>query len=341
MSSPAAIRATALGLAAGDALSWTAPVHREYLLPARRMPRLRMLDTYADGLRSTTRPHPHVHSSPVRTLTPRPADDLEWFAFAALAQLRERREPGGLRAAWRELADAAGELRARTGTFAALENLRSGLEPPQSGHDNAHYFDDIACVRAVAAGLLASDAGEAARLAEADAEVTHSLDGVWCARATAVLVERLAGGAAVEDAIAAALEELPAGRWSRASADRALEIAAASSSALDLAMRLDTQLTDHIYSYAVSAPETLALLLAHLARSESATELMLGAFAHGRNADALPALAGAVAGARFGEEWVPEALRRQPVLLDGVCVPALAGSSLGEVIDGLSGAAPA
>jgi ADP-ribosylglycohydrolase len=174
----------------------------------------------------------------------------------------------------------------------------------------------------VAAGILgAGDKTRAVQLAQADAEVTHSLDGVWCARATAGLITRLLAGADARDAIAAARDELPDGRWSARVVDRGLELAAESTSALDLALALDLLLVDKIYSYPVAAPETLALLLAHLSRAASADELMLGAFAQARNADALPALAGAVAGAHFGGEWLPRSVSDDPVVLDGVSIP--------------------
>lgn len=329
------IAAAVHGLAAGDALSWLAEEHREFLLPSRRIGMLRFLDTYADATQSTTRPRPHVHSSPVSVLRPGPADDLEWFTFSALALAQlAAGDREAVSRAWIDLAVGSGfeTLRGRTGTMEALRNLRRGLRPPQSGNDNAHYFDDIACVRAVAAGLLAGDHADAVRLATADAEVTHARDGVWCARSMAVLVCGLAHGTPIDVAIDEAVGELPVGTWSHRTVLAALGHTPDASSALDLAMRLTTDVVDKVYSYAVSAPETLALLYAHARYASSADELMLGAFAHGRNADALPALAGAVAGLRFGDSWVPTQVTEAPVVLDGVCIPALAGRELDEVL---------
>ncbi|MET0861983.1 MAG: ADP-ribosylglycohydrolase family protein [Microbacterium sp.] len=340
MTAPTAIRSTVLGLAAGDALSWTSADHREQLLSPRRLWMLRFLENYADQTRSTTRPRPHVHSSPTRTLRPGPSDDLEWFAFSTAGQLRELNgETGGVAKAWIELASHLPTLRARTGTQHALANLAKGQSPPQSGHDNPHYFDDIACVRAVAAGILGAESDAlAASLAERDAQVTHSLDGVWCARGTAVLIAQLIRGADAETAVAAGLSQLPENTWSRRLAEQALSIAADARSALDLAMRLDTELTDKVYSYAVAAPETFAILIAHLSTASSADALLAGAFAHGRNADALPALAGALAGARFGADWLPRQLTDDAIEFDGICIPSLAGTQLEDTIRELESA---
>lgn len=334
MISAQSISACVRGLAAGDALSATAAYHRLHLLPERRSRMLQDMVHFSDSNRSTTRPVPHAHSSPTAALRPGPADDLEWFVFTAGAHV-ETSGGESLHDRWRSLADTPA-VRARTGTQYALANLRAGLHPPQSGNDNPHYFDDIACVRAVAAGLLVRDAAHAAELARSDAEVTHSADGVWCAMAMAVLVNSLGLGLGVAESVDAALGQLPETSWSRRIVETALAVASTSRSAMDLAFRLDLEVTDKIYTYAIAAPETLALLLAHTVQSQSSEELLLGAFAHGRKADSLPALAGAIAGLRFGMEWVPEQLATGPILLDGICIPSLAGHDLADTVSALT-----
>ncbi|NEB90150.1 ADP-ribosylglycohydrolase family protein, partial [Streptomyces anulatus] len=69
-------------------------------------------------------------------------------------------------------------LRARISVRAGLGNLAAGLRPPATGHDNPHYFDDAACVRAaVLAVVHPGDPEEAAALAEFDARYTQDGDG--------------------------------------------------------------------------------------------------------------------------------------------------------------------
>ncbi len=331
------IDATVRGLAAGDSMSWMAAGQRIHLLPERRARMLHEMASFSEERGSTTRPVPHAHNSPTVALRPGPADDVEWFVVTA--EVLSGRDQGvTLHERWMDLAHVTDGLRARSGTHYALANLRRGLLPPQSGNDNAHYFDDIACVRAIAAGLLARDEREATVLATADAEVTHALDGVWCAVAVAVLVQSVTSGAELATAVDNAVEHLPATSWSRRMVETALALAAHAVSPLDVAHQLREHLTDRIYTYSIAAPETLAILLAHARTARSADELLLGALAHPRNADALPALAGAVAGAAFGMDWVPQALREGPIMLDGVCVPSLAGHRLDDTIDRISAA---
>ncbi len=326
------IDAIVRGLVAGDNLSWMGDAHRVHLLPERRARMLHDMAIFSESRMSTTRPVPHAHSSPTDALRPGPADDVEWFAVSTESMLDALAGLDPLDR-WRRLAGEADSIRARSGTHYALANLRRGLVPPQSGNDNAHYFDDIACVRAVAMALFAHDADSAAQLAARDAHVTHALDGVWCASAVGVLVHQLAEGAKLADAIRRATKELPEGSWSRRAVDRAMGIAASAAGPLDLAYDLRNTLTDRIYTYSVAAPETVAILFAHASISRTAEQLMMGALANPRNTDALPALAGAVAGAAFGSEWMPRALRTGPIEIDGVCIPELAGTTVDALID--------
>ncbi|WP_219417691.1 ADP-ribosylglycohydrolase family protein [Pseudonocardia nigra] len=336
-------RATIAGLVLADGLAWPSLWHRLSLLPARRTERLQEIDVFAVRMRTTTRALPYLHASPPQLVDAAGrSDDTEWFAVSALFHTgrgldgQPTAEPLGV---WAELArlrsDDPSSVRARTGTVVALENLARGLAPPQSGHDNPHYFDDIACVRALAAGLQhAGDAGAAARAADTDAQVTHAEDGVWCARATAVLVAELVDGAPVERAVAQAAGSLPEGSWSAGVVEAALRaVEADQPSALALARALEQGVVDPLYSFAIAAPETLALLLAHLRRAAGPEELLLGALAHPRHADALVPLAGAVAGAAFGPAWLPADLLAEPPVLRGICVPQLAGQQLGAVLD--------
>lgn len=317
------------GIVAGESSSSMNADFRVYALPPKRVNRVRILATLGDADRTTTVPRPFTHAAPPTTLHPGAGENLEWFAFSA----RQHARGFGL-VEWRELAaleaDPEGGLRARIGTKLALQNLRRGAEPPQSGHDNAHYFDDIATVRALAAvAVLGADAAEAA---EADAAVTHSLDGVWCARASAVLFGALLDGAPPNDAVRLAVEQLPEGTWSRRMADASLAVAAESHGPMDRARRLSTEVGDWVYSYPIAAPETFGFLLAHVASAADAADLMLGVLAQPRNAASLPALAGAAAAALFGESWIPAGPDADGIRLTGLGIPALAGLTVAEAI---------
>lgn len=329
----------ARGILVGEALAWTDGGYRIRLFPPKRLARMETLAAFAREHGTTTPTVPYAHSSPVSILEPGPGDGTEWFAFAAAALLRSQAAGGfePLHAAWNELAQTAGPT--RIGTHIPLANLRRGLSAPQSGNDNPHYFDDMPMVRAVAAAGVFDDEEQALDAARRDAGVTGALDGVWCAEATAVLFARLLRGHPVDEAIDAALDRLPAETWSRRIAEEALAVAAQSSGALDRAQRLAAGVGDRIYSYSTVAPETLAMLLAHLSRATSADELMLGALAQPRNAATLPALAAAAAATAYGDAWMPAHLQATAELA-GVSIPSLRGVPLADAISSGAVTAP-
>ncbi|NEA78748.1 ADP-ribosylglycohydrolase family protein, partial [Actinospica acidiphila] len=193
-----------LGLAAGDAAGWPAARHRAARMPEWTRRLTRELDTFAEQNATTTLPVPIALNQPPEPLRLGPSDDAEWAAFAAEAVLRagddmvlgdlsrERRTRAAIDLTWNAVAaevaaaterapeteSAVLPLRARISVRAGLGNLATGLRPPASGHDNPHYFDDAACVRAcVLAVAHPGDPRAAADLAEFDARYTQDGDG--------------------------------------------------------------------------------------------------------------------------------------------------------------------
>lgn len=208
---PRRIEGLLLGLAAGDAAGWPAARHRASRMPEWTRRLTRELDTFAEQNATTTLPVPIALNQPPEPLRLGPSDDAEWAAFVAESVLtaagsllsdlsRSRRMRAAIDLAWNALASevaAAAErapevesavlpLRARISVRAGLGNLAAGLRPPATGHDNPHYFDDAACVRAaVLAVVHPGDPEAAAELAEFDARYTQDGDGVHGARAMA------------------------------------------------------------------------------------------------------------------------------------------------------------
>ncbi|MFE7469404.1 ADP-ribosylglycohydrolase family protein, partial [Streptomyces sp. NPDC057499] len=197
-----------LGLAAGDAAGWPAARHRAARMPEWTRRLTRELDTFAEQNATTTLPVPIALNQPPEPLRLGPSDDAEWAAFAAGTVLASTAGPlhglapghrlrAAIDTAWNALAaevaaaaarapeveSAVLPLRARISVRAGLGNLAAGLRPPATGHDNPHYFDDAACVRAaVLAVAHPGDPDAAAGLAEFDARYTQDGDGVHGAR---------------------------------------------------------------------------------------------------------------------------------------------------------------
>ena len=330
------VKAVVYGLAYGDSFSSYSATHRMSLVAPKRILRMRGLAEFADEHLQTTRPSPYTHAQPGYLLNPAPSDDSEWFAFTALAHLNSNVP---IETAWTELAHIRDQIRGRTGTKIALRNIDQGSSIEHAGHDNPHYFDDIACIRAIAAGILSSGSvNGATALAFSDARITHSEDGLWCALATAALVSSGLSGETKREAVSQAMNQLPVGSWSRRIVEKAINEVAHDASAISRGIKLEATCVDRIYSYAISAPESLGLLFAHLLNSSSAQEFFLATLLHKRNLDSLPALAGAIASLFFQDQWIPESYLNSELVLDGACRPNLKGLNLRELSEQLASA---
>ncbi|MFG2338268.1 ADP-ribosylglycohydrolase family protein [Streptomyces yangpuensis] len=349
-----------LGLAAGDAAGWPAARHRASRMPEWTRRLTRELDTFAEQNATTTLPVPIALNQPPEPLRLGPSDDAEWAAFVAESVLtaagvllsdlsRSRRMRAAIDLAWNALASevaAAAErapevesavlpLRARISVRAGLGNLATGLRPPATGHDNPHYFDDAACVRAcVLAVVHPGDAKAAADLAEFDARYTQDGDGVHGARAMAAAVATALTTADVDAAVDAALALLPGATEIGRNARHAVELARAHADggAFAIVPTLEHEIVDHVYSYGIAAAETVpvALALATAARGR-ATEAVPAAACLSRVADSAPALAGALTGAIGGGDSIPAAWREACRTLSGCALPRLAGTDLVEL----------
>ncbi|MFB8209990.1 MULTISPECIES: ADP-ribosylglycohydrolase family protein [unclassified Streptomyces] len=360
----ARIEGLLVGLAAGDAAGWPAARHRAARMPEWTRRLTRELDAFAEQNATTTLPVPIALNQPPEPLRLGPSDDAEWAAFAAATVLAAP-GPGRVRAAvsgaWNalaaEVAAAAARateveaavlpLRARISVRAGLGNLAAGLRPPATGHDNPHYFDDAACVRAaVLAVVHPGDPHAAAELAEFDARFTQDGDGVHGARAMAAASAEALGGADVDTAVDAALAQLPDGTEIARNAAHAVriarEFAGERAGAFALVPVLEHQIVDHVYSYGIAAAETVpvALALATASRGDIA-QAVPAAACLSRVADSAPALAGALTGALGTIGSVPDGWRETCRTLAGCALPRFAGTDLVELAGLLAATEPA
>lgn len=388
---PRRIEGLLLGLAAGDAAGWPAARHRAARMPEWTRRLTRELDTFAEQNATTTLPVPIALNQPPEPLRLGPSDDAEWAAFTAYALLRAgddkavdgrgraRRLRTAIDRAWHAAArdatvtaveptdgteDFVPPLRARISVRAGLGNLATGLRPPATGHDNPHYFDDAACVRAcVLAVAHPGDPRAAADLAEFDARYSQDGDGVHGARAMAAALSLALAGAGVGACVEAALAELPAATEIGRNARHALRLARRAGggrtapgagagiragvagaahagtgtrstvgTAFALVPLLEHQIVDHVYSYGVAAAETVPVALAlAVAAGGRIAEAVPAAACLSRVADSAPALAGALTGALGGGTAIPAAWRHACRRLAGCALPRLAGTDLVEL----------
>ncbi|UCM91736.1 ADP-ribosylglycohydrolase family protein [Streptomyces marincola] len=368
---PRRVEGLLLGIAAGDAAGWPSGRHRAARLPDWTRRLTRELDTFAEQNATTTLPVPIALNQPPEPLRLGPSDDAEWAAFTARAVLSaaatggsdlpaDQRVRSALALAWTALADevaAAADradeiesaeipLRARISVRAGLGNLAAGLRPPATGHDNPHYFDDAACVRAaVLAVVHPGDPGAAAELAEFDARYTQDGDGVHGARAMAAAVAAGLGGAPVDECVDAALRQLPEGSEIRRNALHAVGLGRAAvaarpglpGNAFALVPVLEHEIVDHVYSYGIAAAETVPVALAvATAAAGAVTEAVPTAACLSRVADSAPALAGALTGVVGGADALPGTWRDACRTLAGCALPRLAGTDLVDLAERLT-----
>jgi ADP-ribosylglycohydrolase len=329
MSSGDRVRGAFAGLAIGDAAGWPAARHRWALLAPWTRRLGRELDEFAEEHRLTALPVPFALNQPVAPLAVGPSDDAEWLAWTARTLGADRR------AAFAALDDG---VRARISVRTALDNLARGLDPPVSGHDNPHFFDDAAAVRAVAFGAAyAGDPRTAVRAARADAEVTNAEDGVHGAAAMAAAVAVAVAGGSAEDVVDAALVALPCRTAIR---QAALDALAVPGDPFAVVPALDAAVQDHVYSYGLAAAQTVPVALA-LTRASGGdlSRAVPAAACLASLADSAPALTGALTGAITGYAALPERWRDSARVLAGCCLPELAGADLIAIADDVASGA--
>ncbi|MBW7888079.1 MAG: ADP-ribosylglycohydrolase family protein [Bacteroidetes bacterium] len=329
-----------LGLAVGDAISWTSIFHRSFLLPKWTRRIRREIEISSEDNHVIVMPMPFSLNQPVQHFDISPTDKTEWAAFTAENLLKKNSSyEETIRHEWKNLAESKETIRGAISTQAALQNIRNGILPPQSGKQNPHYFDDGAMVRAVPIGIICGgNPKEAARLAALDASVTNSEDGVWAAQATAVLLSLLCSEQEFQQAYEAAIMQLPNNSWIRRIVDDAIKISALSSNSIfSILPVLHNKIVNREYSYGNIAPETLALVLviakAHHNNFETAVTT---AAAFAKSGETLPVIVGAVVGAMQKTEFLSEHWVTSVQLMKGIGIPSYAEKNYLELVERIS-----
>jgi ADP-ribosylglycohydrolase len=332
-------RGALLGLAIGDSAGLPALYHRGARLGGPRA-WLWQFGAEADSQRVLRFPLPFTLGRP-EPLALSGTDDTEYAVAAALILLDAGDDPAreALFAGWRkQVVDHAEELWSGIAERSSIVNAQAGLTPPATGNDNPAHFDDGAVARAVPVGIHYSGRPEpAAQVATRLAEITHAEDGVWAAAAMAASIAAAASGADAETAVHAGREQIPSGSWLARQTARALELAEAAATPLDLVADLNDQVANASYSFGTVAPETLpcayAIVLA--TGGDPVVALPLAGMV-AKQSDSMPAMVGALTGALRGADALPQRWRGKVDLLRGHCLPHLAGTSLTAVADDLA-----
>ncbi|OYO21380.1 hypothetical protein CGZ93_10585 [Enemella dayhoffiae] len=202
----------------------------------------------------------------------------------------------------------------------AVENLRRGWRPPGSGAHLHPWSDGVAMRAAVHGVFAAGDPEEAARLVSLESSVSASGEGVYAGVLVAATVAALLTGADLDVALDHAQSLLPQESWTVASVTRVRAID-------DPDAALEAVVSPR-FPWTDLAPEAVALAVwAALRHPDDYRVCVTGAVELGRDADTIAAIAGAMVGARVGEEGIPATWRDRLGPLTGRC--------LGETVRGV------
>ncbi len=220
--------------------------------------------------------------------------------------------------------------------IAAAKNLLRGLRPPQSGMFNTYHMSDGTAMRISPVGIFcAGDPGRAARLAEVDASISHSEDGIWGAQAVAAAVATAMVDGSIDDIIDAAIRCMPKASWLYHNMTEALALIDRQHGAvIDCWMALHDLLQAATWSTTAEAvPAAFACLkLSH----DTFREGMILAANYGRDADTIGAVTGAILGAKYGVEAIPPHWIEKTRHPAGICLQFTKGLDVVSIAEELA-----
>ena len=269
------------------------------------------------------------------------SDDTEYALFTAQAFLRH-----GLNVTSDDIAEAWLEhIVPHPGPFkgagfsemAAIDNLKRGLRPPQSGR-HYHSWSDGLAMRVAPCGILgAGDPRLAARLAEVDGSVSHDGEGIYAGQAIAAAqaVAMYRGG--LGEIVEAALSVIPEDSWTARNIHLALDIADKSRDVKRVLEPLYNALAVTYYPWTDLGPEAVGLAFGLLKAGDGDfRDTLLAAVNLGRDTDTVAAIVGSILGAQGGMDAVPSEWLAVVQPASGVCLACVRGLDLLETADALA-----
>ncbi len=222
---------------------------------------------------------------------------------------------------WKKYILSQGGIFERGGTplYGAVENLRRGLLPPESGRFNVNHNDDGAAMRAAPFGIVcAGEPNKAAEMAELDAQISHYADGIWAAQAVAASIAVAMNGASAEEICQAGFKHIPSESWLGYAMDRAMCICTEAQT-IELAWEaLHTELWTPTHAMAAEAvPQIYSIFRLTGGDFQKG---MFWACNFGRDADTIGAVVGALCGALNGIQAIPSAWVSRVQKPKGVCL---------------------
>ncbi|MFW6028656.1 MAG: ADP-ribosylglycohydrolase family protein [Halanaerobiales bacterium] len=330
------IQNTLIGLAVGDSLGWPAIYHRSHLFPFWTR-RLRRDIDYESESKNVIRPLvPFSLNISQEPFEIGPSHNTEWSAFILKMHLNKSdNKEQTIKDYWRELLKDRGEIKSGISVIAALNNMYKGIMPPASGHDNPHYFDDAAVIRAITIGALnPGKPKKAIELVDIDGSVTNSEDGLWAAKGISAAISIGVDGGSVEEMEKVLIDQLPEDSWIYYNFKQAMNIIEKSENIFVALPELADKISQSIYSYGAAAPETLPIAFAIFKmNSENIKDAITSSTSLARTAETVPAIVGALAGSYSSSGSYLNSWGDRLKILKGISIPKYEGVNYFELIE--------
>ena len=224
-------------------------------------------------------------------------------------------------ASWKKYILEQGGVNDRGGRplYGAIANIARGIEPPLSGRDNVMNDDDGAAMRIAPIGIFcAGEPEKAAAMAEIEAEISHSEDGIWAAQAVAASISVAMVNGSTDEIINAGIQFIPEDSWLGRSMAHVIDLWNQYSDIEDCWEKLHSDLWTPAHSVSPEAiPQTYAII--HYTKTIFKKGMFWSAN-FGRDADTITAIVGAVSGARHGFQAIPADWADQVRKPAGVCL---------------------
>ena len=211
----------------------------------------------------------------------------------------------------------------------AAENLKKGLRPPLSGKFNTFHMSDGTAMRIPPVGIVCAGQEEKAlRLAKTDAEISHFRDGVWGAQAVAIAVSLAMIDAPWDEIFEKSISVIPKESWLYYSMNKAMEIVDGKD-IIDAWMPLHDELVTTTWATTAEAiPAAFACLKMEHSSFKKGV-ILAGNYA--RDADTIGAVAGAILGAKYGIEAIPDKWVQKTRFPSGTCLQFTKGLDIVEM----------
>jgi ADP-ribosylglycohydrolase len=261
-------------------------------------------------------------------------DDTDFALFTAkiLIDTRGAVTDTAVLATWKKHVVTLDELkRGGASERDAALNIRRGLTAPETGMYNAYSMSDGAAMRATPIGVVfAGDATGAKRVAEIEARISHSAEGLWGAQAVAAAVAIAMVDGTVDEIYQAAVDAAPNTSWLHHNLLLADSIIRDSGGMLENAwMALHDSLRSE-YKAAVPEAVTSAFAVFKLTKGEF-RKGMIYASNFGRDADTIAAIFGGLAGALHGAKSIPPSWIEKCRYPTGTCLNIVKGMDIKKV----------